>query len=356
MNLRQLYLTKNNCYIAGRTITPKGIMVHSTGANNPNLKRYVGPDDGLLGVNSAGNHWNQPTPDNSQICVHAFIGKLADGSITTYQTLPWNHRGWHCGKSGNDTHISFEICEDGLTDATYFSKVYQEAVELCAYLCNMYGLDPLADGVLICHSEGYTRGIASNHSDVLHWFPKHGKTMDDFRKAVKVALDSATTSSASSGSTYSTDDTLYRVQVGAYSKQENAEAIAVELKAKGYDTYMVIDNLLFKVQTGAYADKKNAEAMAAKLKVAGFETYITIKSGTAVSSGTTSTGAIVVGSKVKVKSGAKTYDGDSLASFVYTTIYDVIQIEGNRVVIGIGKSVTAAMNMADLIKVSGTLK
>ena len=37
------------CYTAGRKITPKGIMVHSTGANNPNLKRYVGPDDGLLG-------------------------------------------------------------------------------------------------------------------------------------------------------------------------------------------------------------------------------------------------------------------------------------------------------------------
>ena len=49
MNLHKLIFTNNACYKAGRKITPKGIMVHSTGANNPWLKRYVGPDDGLLG-------------------------------------------------------------------------------------------------------------------------------------------------------------------------------------------------------------------------------------------------------------------------------------------------------------------
>ena len=66
----------------------------------------------------------------------------------------------------------------------YFEAVYQEAVELTAYLCKEYNLDPLADGVVICHREGYHRGIASNHGDVLHWFPKFGKTMDDFRADV----------------------------------------------------------------------------------------------------------------------------------------------------------------------------
>ncbi|GAA0493196.1 hypothetical protein IRB23M11_01790 [Alkalibacterium sp. m-11] len=109
MNLRKLIFTNNACYKAGRKITPKGIMVHSTGANNPNLRRYVGPDDGLLGVNQYNNHWNQDRPDGRQVCTHAFIGKLKDGSIATYQTLPWNHRGWHAGGSANDTHIGFEI-------------------------------------------------------------------------------------------------------------------------------------------------------------------------------------------------------------------------------------------------------
>ncbi len=121
MNLHQLYLTQNDCYKAGKRHTVKGVMVHSTGANNPYLKRYVGPDDGLLGVNQYGNHWNQP---GLAKCVHAFIGKLQDGSIATYQTLPWDMAGWHSGvgslgksKNANNTGwIGLEICEDGLED------------------------------------------------------------------------------------------------------------------------------------------------------------------------------------------------------------------------------------------------
>ena len=140
MNLHKLILTENACYKAGRKIKVKGIMVHSTGANNPWLKRYVGPDDGKLGKNQYNNHWNTYHPGGREVCVHGFIGKLADGSIATYQTLPWDHRGWHAGGSANDTHIGFEICEDGLTDYTYFQKVYREAVELCAFLCKEYGL------------------------------------------------------------------------------------------------------------------------------------------------------------------------------------------------------------------------
>ena len=181
MRLRKQYLTKNDCYRAGRTIRPQGIMVHSTGSNNPSVARYV-PGDDVIGRNQYGNDWDRPGLEK---CVHAFVGKFADGGVGTVQTLPWNRRGWHCGRgkngSANDTHISFEICEDGLEDASYFKAVYQEAVELTAMLCREHNLDPLADGVVICHKEGYHRGIASNHSDVLHWFPKFGKTMDDFR-------------------------------------------------------------------------------------------------------------------------------------------------------------------------------
>ena len=185
MNLHKLIFTENACYKAGRKITVKGIMVHSTGANNPWLKRYVGPDDGLLGKNQYNNHWNTYHPGGREVCVHGFIGKLADGSVATYQVLPWDYRGWHAGGSANNTHISFEICEDGLADGTYFKKVYQEAIELCAYLCKLYGL---TEKDIICHSEGYKRGIASNHGDVMHWFPKHGKSMDTFRAAVKELL------------------------------------------------------------------------------------------------------------------------------------------------------------------------
>ena len=187
MRLYQQLLTENDCYQQGRSITPKGVMVHSTGADNPNLCRYVAPDDGRLGRPSS-RHWNQ---SGVSACVHAFIGRLADGSVATYQTLPWTARGWHCGGKANGTHISFEICEDGLDDPVYFKKVYREAVELTAYLCQKFGFDPLEDGVVLCHAEGHRRGWASNHADVLHWFPRFGKDMDDFRRDVAEKLKEA---------------------------------------------------------------------------------------------------------------------------------------------------------------------
>lgn len=225
MNLRKLILTNNACFKAGKTIIPKGIMVHSTGADNPWLKRYVGPDDGLLGKNQYNNHWNQEKPGGRQVCVHAFIGKLADGTIATYQTLPWNHRGWHAGGKANDTHIGFEICEDGLSDSTYFNKVYLEAVELCVFLCREFGL---TEKDIICHSEGYKQGIASNHGDVLHWFPKHGKSMDTFRADVKSGLSFAASVETTAPKKY------YRVQLGSFSVKANADAMLSKVKAAGF--------------------------------------------------------------------------------------------------------------------------
>lgn len=233
MKLKQLFFKNNECYIRNEKMTPKGIMVHSTGANNPSLKRYVGPDDGELGVNKYNNHWNQYRPSGRQVCVHAFIGKLDNGNIATYQTLPWDIVGWHSGSGSKGSanrlgYIGFEICEDGLNDKTYFDKVYLEAVELCVYLCKMY---KLTEKDIICHSEGHKQGIASNHADVMHWFPRHGKSMDTFRADVKKLLEVKPAETEK--------PKYYRVQVGAFSNKANAEETAKRLKAKGEDTYIV---------------------------------------------------------------------------------------------------------------------
>ena len=239
MDLRKLILVNNNCYKAGVTMKPKGVMWHSTGANNPKLSRYVGPDDGLLGVNKAGNHWNTAKPGGRSVCVHAFIGKDKNGNIATYQTLPWNMRGWHAGGSANDNYIGFEICEDALTDKAYFNKVYKEAVELTAHLCKLYGLDPMGKNVIICHAEGYKLGIASNHGDVLTWFNKFGKTMANVRSDVKAAMGGVSVKEETT-----TAKKLYRVrkswadsksQVGAYSSLDNAKKEAN--KHPGYSVY-----------------------------------------------------------------------------------------------------------------------
>ena len=206
MNLKQYYLTDNACYKQGTKHEVEGLMVHSTGANNPYLSRYVGPDDGILGVNKYGNHWNQDKPSGRYVCVHAFIGLDKNDMVRTYQTLPWDMLGWHSGSgslgysknANNNGYIGFEICEAALDNKEYFLKVYQEAVELSAFICKKYNLKPESP-YLIDHTEGHKLGIASNHSDTGHWFPKHGKNMDTFRADVKKILQEGGTEGMNQG-------------------------------------------------------------------------------------------------------------------------------------------------------------
>jgi hypothetical protein len=189
MKLFTKYMTRNDCYTAGRKITPKGIMVHSTAVPGVMAAEWF-------------SRWNKSYKAgeiNRQVCVHAFVD---DKEV--WQYLPWDHRGWHAGGAANNTHIGFEICEpagfsyksgsvmvgyDAAKQEDYFRKAWQNAVELCVMLCKKYGLN---ENDIICHSEGYKLGIASNHADVMHWFPKHGENMDTFRKAVKKALENST--------------------------------------------------------------------------------------------------------------------------------------------------------------------
>lgn len=206
--------TTSSCYKGTYKMTVRGVLWHSTGANNPQLKRYVQPSDNakdraqmlkLLGTNTNGNDWNHIYRGAG---LNAWIGKLADGTVTTVQTMPWNYAPWGCGvaynggPSCNNGWIQFEICEDGLTNKAYFDKVYQEAVELTAYLCTLYGLDPMGTTkhssgkscpVILCHWDSYTLGLGCGHVDVYHWFNRHGKcmgkSMDDVRRDVKKCME-----------------------------------------------------------------------------------------------------------------------------------------------------------------------
>lgn len=203
-------MTQSTCYKGTKKMTVKGVLWHSTGANNPTLKRYVQPDDGApdraellskLGTNANKNDWNHI---DTQAGLNAWIGKLADGSVAAVQTMPWDFRPWGCGSgskgSCNSGWIQFEICEDALTDADYFAAVYQEACELTAYLCTLYGIDPkgTADcsGVtvptILCHADSHKLKLGSNHADVTHWFPKFGKSMETARDDVAALMSGST--------------------------------------------------------------------------------------------------------------------------------------------------------------------
>ena len=247
-------MTQSTCYKGTTKMTPKGVLWHSTGANNPNLKRYVQPDDNapdraellaLLGTNTAKNDFNHI---NREAGLNAWIGKLADGSVTSVQTMPWDYKPWGCGGACNNGWMQFEICEDGLTDKNYFETVYKEACELTAYYCKMYNLDPKGTvsfngktvPVILCHADSYKLGLGSNHGDVLHWFKKHGKTMEDVRNDVAEILNPSVkpTSKPVTGEIYRVRKswTDAASQVGAYSVLDNAKD-ACDKAGAGYEVY-----------------------------------------------------------------------------------------------------------------------
>lgn len=184
------YMTKNPCYQSGRTITVKGLMLHSVGCAQPNPRVFV-------------KNWNSASYDRA--CVHGFIGE--DEAIITMpclETAGKAMRAWHCGASGNNTHIGVEMCEPGnikytggasftcadLTTARSFvRKTTEQAVELFAQLCKFHGLNPMQD--IVSHAEGHALGIASNHADPDHLWRGLGMdyNMDDFRRDVAERLE-----------------------------------------------------------------------------------------------------------------------------------------------------------------------
>lgn len=313
MEIIQSILTKNDCYTTGRKIVVKGLMLHSVGCSQPKASVFI-------------NNWNR---SGLEVCVHGFIDGLT-GKV--YQTLPWDHRGWHAGGSANNTHIGVEMCEPAeitYTGGASFTiknetkarevatRTYKSAVELYAMLCEQYKLDPLADGVIISHKEGHSRGVASNHGDPEHLWKqlKLPYTMDTFRADVKAAMKGQYTESG----TKEDVTTYYLVQTGAFKNKANAEKQLEDLKAAGYkDAYITTKTVV--TETKPVEPPKPQFA---------------------------------VGDVVKLTADATIYKTTrKYSSWVYKSKLYVRQIDGDRIVISTKKTgdVTGAVEAKHLVK------
>lgn len=201
LTIYKYYFTDSACYKAARVQEQKGVQAHCTTKGASYLRRWVGPDDGRLGQNRYGNHHNDPDGD---VCASAYIGKLADGTVACYQTLPWDYRCWLSGSGSNGNanklgYIGFEIAADNLTDETYFQEaVMGVSVNLTAHLCQQMGVNPwdvvksykAGDALAVMdHHELASRKLASGHADISHWLKRYNLTMDDYRSAVEAAME-----------------------------------------------------------------------------------------------------------------------------------------------------------------------
>lgn len=185
MEILQAYQTENRCYQQAKKNKAIGIVVHSTGAVNKNLKRYVDAPD-RLGKNQYNNHWNKEEADK---CMHAFIGYDKDQNVIVAQTLPYDYVCWGSGKgskgSYNSTHIQFEICQGSNSDEAYYREAVKCAEEYCAYLCKLKGWS--VDSI-VSHREAALAGYASNHGDPESWMKNFGDDMNQFRSRVATLL------------------------------------------------------------------------------------------------------------------------------------------------------------------------
>lgn len=190
MEIFQCYQTKNRSYEKKKTpINPIGILVHSTGAKNKTLKRWVDAPE-RLGKNLYHNHWNQAIATKS---VHAFIGYDKDEKIIVAHTLPYDRACWGAGKGKKGSanynptaYLQFEICQGNNKDAAYYWAVIDIAEKYCAYLCQQFGWT-VAD--ITSHAEAHADGLASNHGDPINWMKHFGDNMDKFRARVAKRLE-----------------------------------------------------------------------------------------------------------------------------------------------------------------------
>ncbi|MBS5822391.1 MAG: N-acetylmuramoyl-L-alanine amidase [Clostridium argentinense] len=273
-----------------------------------NIKYIVVHDTGNT-TDTAEANANYFNGGDRQASAHYFVD---DDSIV--QVVEDVNAAWHCGDGHgaygitNHNSIGIEMCR---VNNTVTSTTEKNTIELVKYLMNKYNVS--IDNV-VRHYDASRKTCPASFSanNWARW------------SAFKEKLVSRTSSE--------TSNSLYRVQTGAFLVKANADALLAKIKAAGFETYMVQIDGLYKVQVGAYSIKENADAMMAKLKAKGFDAFITTNSESAVSSGGT-TPTIKVGSRVKVKPGARTYTGGGIASFVYNNVYTVDELKGDRAVL-----------------------
>ncbi len=222
----QAFATFSECYQRGIKMpngAPRGIVIHSTAANNPNLSRYVldeercgvNPYKNYMGSENAARGGNYTTP-------HAVAGLDINNQPAIAQLLPYTMKCYGCGQgsrgSYNDTHVQIEICEDDRTDSTYVSDMLEMVAKWCADIIREYPTIGVND--IVSHREAHAQGYASNHGDPEHWIEQHDFTMDKFRDMVRK---------------YLVPRELYRVQIGAFANRSNAVAFLELAKQAGFN-------------------------------------------------------------------------------------------------------------------------
>lgn len=251
------------------------------------------------------NHSGHRTHAIDRITPHCVVGQLSAESICECFTsisrqascnygigtdgkialcIEEKNRSWCSSSNSNDQRaVTIECASDMKEPYTMNGKVYASLVNLCTDICRRNGKKKLLWFGSKEKTLNYTPKSDEMVITVHRWFANKSCPGNWLYNRLG-DLASKVTANLSGTIETTKPETLYRVQVGAYSVKENADKQLKKVKAAGFDTYMVKVGGLYKIQVGAYNKKANADAMLKKLKEKGFDAFITTQSGTAVTS------------------------------------------------------------------------
>lgn len=228
---------------------------------------------GQCSVETLGNIF---APTSRQASCNYGIG--ADGRIGMY--CEEKDRSWCSSNAANDNRaITIEVASDTKHPYAVNAKAYAALIDLLVDICKRNGIPRLvwstSKADRVNHKNGCNmtvhRDYANKSCPGEYLYSRHAQIASEVNKRL-----------GSTDTRPQPEKVLYRVQTGAFRNKASAEALLQQVKAKGFDTYMVKVNGLYKVQVGAFAQKSNAIAMAAKLKAAGFSTYVVSGGGKSV--------------------------------------------------------------------------
>ena len=228
---------------------------------------------GQCSVETLGNIF---APTSRQASCNYGIG--ADGRIGMY--CEEKDRSWCSSNAANDNRaITIEVASDTKHPYAVNAKAYAALIDLLVDICKRNGIPRLvwstSKADRVNHKNGCNmtvhRDYANKSCPGEYLYSRHAQIASEVNKRL-----------GSTDTRPQPEKVLYRVQTGAFRNKASAEALLQQVKAKGFDTYMVKVNGLYKVQVGAFAQKSNAIAMAAKLKAAGFSAYVVSGGGKSV--------------------------------------------------------------------------
>lgn len=283
------------------------------------VMHYTGNDD-----DNAENNAKYFKNNDVDVSAHFFVDETR-----IHQSVELRDVAWHCGGDTyyhktcrNSNSFGIEMTTTGRYKIS--AKTIENSAHLCAYLCEMLGIKSTQVDTYVLR-----------HYDITHkrcpaQFVDNSSEWVAFKSKVKSILKAKEKTPAKPTAT----TTSTKAKFAKGDKVKVKKAVTYEGKSFNtyYDTYNVLEVSGDRVVIGI------GKTVTAAVKDVNL-TKVTTKANTK---------KVTKGCKVKVKKGAKDYNGNSVASFVYDKVYKVDELNGKRAVLDL-KGICTAFHIDNLV-------